>query len=97
MNMILDLLAQILDDAVEYELLFANPARGKAHSSATSRRSTTMSGSRNVRAGLETQAPGRACRRISATGGERSSRRCGLPVPTADLRAHPDDGRARGP
>jgi integrase len=28
-NMILDLLAQILDDAVEYELLTANPARGK--------------------------------------------------------------------
>src|SRR3954470_15603496 len=28
-NMILDLLAQILDDAVEYELLSANPARGK--------------------------------------------------------------------
>ena len=27
--MILDLLAQILDDAVEYELLDANPARGK--------------------------------------------------------------------
>jgi integrase len=28
-NMILDLLAQVLDDAVEYELLSANPARGK--------------------------------------------------------------------
>lgn len=28
-NMMLDLLAQILDDAVEYELLTANPARGK--------------------------------------------------------------------
>jgi site-specific recombinase XerC len=28
-NMILDLLAQVLDDAVEYELLAANPARGK--------------------------------------------------------------------
>jgi integrase len=28
-NMILDLLAQILGDAVEYELLTANPARGK--------------------------------------------------------------------
>jgi integrase len=28
-NMVLDLLAQILDDAVEYELLAANPARGK--------------------------------------------------------------------
>ena len=28
-NMVLDLLAQILDDAVEYELLTANPARGK--------------------------------------------------------------------
>jgi hypothetical protein len=26
--LILDLLAQILDDAVEYELLTANPARG---------------------------------------------------------------------
>jgi integrase len=28
-NMVLDLLAQILDDAVEYKLLDANPARGK--------------------------------------------------------------------
>jgi hypothetical protein len=28
-NMTLDLLAQILDDAVEYELLTATPARGK--------------------------------------------------------------------
>src|SRR3954451_21847478 len=28
-NMVLDLLAQVLDDAVEYELLTANPARGK--------------------------------------------------------------------
>ena len=28
-NMVLDLLAQVLDDAVEYGLLEANPARGK--------------------------------------------------------------------
>jgi integrase len=28
-NMVLDLLAQILDDAVDYEMLAANPARGK--------------------------------------------------------------------
>jgi integrase len=28
-NMVLDVLAQVLDDAVEYELLDANPARGK--------------------------------------------------------------------
>lgn len=28
-NMVLDLLAQVLDDAVEYELLDANPARGR--------------------------------------------------------------------
>jgi integrase len=28
-NMVLDLLAQVLDDAVEYRLLMANPARGK--------------------------------------------------------------------
>jgi hypothetical protein len=28
-NMVLDLLAQLLDDAVEYGLLEGNPARGK--------------------------------------------------------------------
>jgi integrase len=28
-NMVLDLLAQVLDDAVEYKLLDANPARGQ--------------------------------------------------------------------
>jgi integrase len=76
-NMILDLLAQILDDAVEYELLTANPARGKRRRAKVPKPPRTFREPDMVIDLLDAPRSGSgASRRISATGAARSSRPC---------------------